>query len=280
MSEGMLDQAKAMIPEKETTDSQSVEPEILSEDPDWEAQQQLLLDLKQLLEEPIPKEDGEKISQTQLANRIGIPRSTVPQYVKLYEDIIEGKQAMHFIVRTKTNSFITERGVQFFGLIRNLRGYGLTHEYLQDYITGIIAKKPVTPTLNKSDVMVIANIVQRAIKNYADATIQEQNRTIENLAKINEELRKCCQELIAQGEAYQGLITQKEGVEALIEESRTQSSELTAQNQELMEQNRELIEQNKELAAQVNELLKREKDREMNEPEAEKKGFFAKLFGL
>ena len=244
-------------------DSQNVTPELQEE---LDSQKILMNELSTLLSEGVPKEEEEKFTQSQVSAKLGIPRSTMPHYIDLYEKITEpddsdGKRAMRFFVRTKTAVYITSRGVQFLKLIRELsKVHKISQEYLQQYVADAMAKKPLQPTLNEADIILLCGIFQKMVQKYYpgnSAAAREKDKRIEDLSKVNNDLL--------------------ENYELLVSENRKKNEELDAQNQALIEQNRVLAEQNQILVKQLKEFSKKEQERE---EEPEKKGFFSRFFGL
>lgn len=244
-------------------DSQNVTPELQEE---LDSQKILMNELSTLLSEGAPKEEEEKFTQSQVSAKLGIPRSTMPHYIDLYEKLTEpddsdGKRAMRFFVRTKTAVYITSRGVQFLKLIRELsKVHKISQEYLQQYVADAMAKKPLQPTLNEADIILLCGIFQKMVQKYYpgnSAAAREKDKRIEDLSKVNNDLL--------------------ENYELLVSENKKKNEELDAQNQALIEQNRVLAEQNQILVKQLNEFSKKEQERE---EEPEKKGFFSRFFGL
>lgn len=266
----IIDDDEIIDAESIEIDSQSVEPEFQEE---LDSQKILMNELSALLSEGVPKlEDEEKFTQSQVAAQLGIPRSTMPHYINLYEKITEpddsdGKRAMHFFVRTKTAVYITSRGVHFLKLIRELsKSHKVSQEHLQQYVADAMAKKPIQPTLNEADVILLCGLFQKMLKGYTGntAAAREKDKRIEDLSKVNNNLL--------------------ESYEQLISENKKKNDELDAQNQILMEQNKALAEQNQILTKHLNEFLRREQERqeeqEREDQEPEKKGFFSRFFGL
>ena len=179
-------------------DSQNVTPELQEE---LDSQKILMNELSTLLSEGVPKEEEEKFTQSQVSAKLGIPRSTMPHYIDLYEKITEpddsdGKRAMRFFVRTKTAVYITSRGVQFLKLIRELsKVHKISQEYLQQYVADAMAKKPLQPTLNEADIILLCGIFQKMVQKYYpgnSAAAREKDKRIEDLSKVNNDLLENC----------------------------------------------------------------------------------------
>lgn len=96
-------------------DSQNVTPELQEE---LDSQKILMNELSTLLSEGVPKEEEEKFTQSQVSAKLGIPRSTMPHYIDLYEKITEpddsdGKRAMRFLCEQRLPYILRLAGFSF-----------------------------------------------------------------------------------------------------------------------------------------------------------------------
>lgn len=206
-------------------------------------QEMYLAELSSVLQEPVPKEEIVRFTQSQMATRLGIPRSTVPRYIEVYEKITA---PLHFVIRTQTNAFITERGLRFFKLVRTLRDqYGFSHDQLLEHIQKTMKNCVMLPTLNSADFEMLKKILRMR-----DA-IDPENKVITELQSENAMLKKSLDELTRQNQAIE-----------------TKYDCLVKQNEEMKQA----------LEGKLEQVI--EKISTMSREQPEKKGLLAKLLGL
>ena len=225
-----------------------------SENIDWKEQSAYLIELEQLLKEPIPKDEME-YTQSQAATKADIPRPTVPRLIEQYAEITEPLKLM---VKSGNNTFVTERGVEFLRLIRKLRDTKLTHAYLKKYVQSVIENRPLTHTLNQADFETIATIIRQMMQAYTEKiivpSIKEKDDQIQKLTAENAELKNEKVMIEDQSQTYQSLLDK---------------------NEELALKVNELSEQNSAILAKLDNI---EASRE-DASQEEHKGFFSRIFG-
>ena len=218
-----------------------------SENIDWKEQSAYLIELEQLLKEPIPKDEME-YTQSQAA-------TTVPRLIEQYAEITEPLKLM---VKSGNNTFVTERGVEFLRLIRKLRDTKLTHAYLKKYVQSVIENRPLTHTLNQADFETIATIIRQMMQAYTEKiivpSIKEKDDQIQKLTAENAELKNEKVMIEDQSQTYQSLLDK---------------------NEELASKVNELSEQNSAILAKLDNI---EASRE-DALQEEHKGFFSRIFG-